>query len=202
MQFPVRVPGGTPSENQMATADQIEAYVESLAAWKFLGGATLGAAAARTSDVIWTGSFNCLLVKYWISGYAGNAIGRIILGSGSLSETATDCSCELIEGTTRTTTAVNICGWPTATSLNTNPRYGWFTVFNESGASQARRAFGDGMHGGAVGTVPTRMQMSAFKNTVAQMDRARMTSFNAITGNTVGSNLNAGSNIKVWGLKD
>lgn len=196
MELPVNDAGTT----KKLTVDQIETYIENLAGVKFLGSASLGGAAARTGDVIWTGDYGCLIIKYWISGYAGNAIGRVIVGSGSLSETGTDCSCELIAGVTRTTTAVSICGWPTAVTLDTNPRYGWFVVFNETG-SQARRSFGTGMWGGAAGTVATGMQMSGFKNAVAQLDRCRMTSFNAITGNTVGSNLNAGSNLKVWGLK-
>lgn len=196
MELPVN-DGGT---NAKLTVDQIESYVENLAGIKFLGAATLGGAAARTGDVIWTGDYGCLICKYDVTGYAGNAIARLILGSGSISETGTDCSCELIAGVTRTTTAVSICGWPVAVTLDTNPRYGIFVVGNISG-SVIRRAFGIGMWGGSAGAVPTGMKMGAHKNAIAQLDRARLTSFNAITGNTVGSNMNTGTNLKVWGLK-
>lgn len=196
MELPVNDAGTT----KKLTVDQVETYIENLAGLKFLGSATLGGAAARTGDVVWTGDYGCLIIKYDITGYAGNAIGRVIVGSGSLSEVATDCSCELIARVTATTTAVSICGWPTAVTLDTNPRYGIFVVNNISGAS-IRRGFGIGMWGGAAGTVPTGMKMATHKNSIAQLDRCRLTSFNAITGNTVGSNLNSGTNIKVWGLK-
>lgn len=196
MELPVN-DGGT---NRKLTVDQIETYIENLAGIKALGSATLGGAAARTGDVVWTGDYSCLICKYDVTGYAGNAIARLILGSGSLSEVATDCSADLIAGTTRTTTAVSLCGWPVAVTLDTNARYGIFVVGNISG-SLIRKAFGIGMWGGTAGAVGTSMQMGAHKNAIAQLDRARLTSFNAITGNTVGSNMNAGTNLKVWGLK-
>lgn len=164
-----------------------------------LGTGALAAAGARTPDVIWTGDYKLLIIPYLITGYAGNAIGRVIMGSGSLSETATDCSCELVEGVTRTTTAVSICGWPTAVSLNTNRRWGLFVVNNVTGAS-VRDGFGEGMHGGSATAVPTGMSMSGFKASIAQIDRVRLTSFSAITGNTVGSNFNAGTYVRVLGI--
>lgn len=181
--------------SKLLTLAQVSKYV----GWRDLGEAVLASAAARTADVVWTGDYKILRIIYLITGYAGNAIGRILLGSGSLSETATDCSCELVEGVTRTTTAVSICGWPTAVSLNTNRRWGEFLVNNVTGAS-ARDAYGEGMHGGSATVVPTGMSMSGFKGSIAQLDRARLTSFGAITGNTVGSNFNAGTYIRVQGI--
>lgn len=193
MELPVSDSAGV--SNKKLTVDQVMKYV----GWKQLGEQILGSAAARTSDVIWTGDFKILKIQYLITGYAGGAIGRIILGSGSLSETATDCSCELIERTTATTTAVSICGWPTAATASTNARWGEFVIDNRTG-SNARMGYGTGMHGGSATTVATGMQMSGFKSAIAQIDRARLTSFTGVTGNTVGSNLNAASYIRVWGL--
>jgi hypothetical protein len=177
------------------TVAQVSKYV----GWRDLGEAVLGAGAARTSDIVWTGDYKILRIFYLIAGYAGNAIGRVILGSGALSETGTDCSCELIEGNTRTTTAVSICGWPTAVSLNTNRRWGEFIVNNVTGAS-VRDGWGEGMHGGSATVVPTGMSMSGFKASIAQIDRVRLTSFGAITGNTVGSNFNTGTYLRVQGI--
>jgi hypothetical protein len=191
MELPVNDAG----TSKKLTVTQLENYF----GWRELGEAILGSGAARTADVVWTGDYKILRIQYLITGYAGNAIGRIIVGSGSLSEAATDCSCELIEGTTRNTTSVNVCGWPTAVTANTARRWGEFVINNVTGSS-VRDSFGSGMHGGAVGTVATGMRMSGFKTALAQLDRARMTSFTAVTGNTVGSNMNTGSYIRVLGL--
>lgn len=190
MELPVNDAGAS----KKLTVSQLEKYV----GWRLLGDTTLGAGAARTSDVIWTGDYRIIRVQYFIAGYAGNAIGRIIIGSGSLSEAATDCSCDLVEGATRNTTAVNLCGWPTAVSSNTAARWGEFVFRNDTG-SNTRHGYGRGMWGGSNTAVGSLMQMGGFKTAIAQIDRVRLTSFTGITGNTVGSNLNAGSYLRVWG---
>lgn len=185
--------------DEKLTIAQIQAYIASLATWKPLGSQVLASAAVRTPDIIWNpAAYSLLRFQYWIEGYAGNAIGRLIIGSGSLAETGTDCSCELIEGVTRNILSVSCCGWPTAVTLNASMRWGEFVVRNDAG-SKVRHGYGAGLWGGSPTVPPTGMQMAAFKNTVAQIDRARLTSFSAITGNSTGANFNAGTFLKVFG---
>lgn len=193
MELPVSDAAGV--SNKKLTVDMLAKYV----GWKNLGEQILGSAAARTGDVIWTGDYKVIVFQYLIPGYAGGAIGRVIVGSGSLSETATDCSCELTEAGTRNTSSVSVCGWPTAVTANTNRRWGEFRMNNVTGSS-VRDAYGRGGHGGSATTVPSGMTMVGFKAAVGQIDRARLTSFTGPTGNTVGSNLNAGTFLRVMGL--
>jgi hypothetical protein len=183
------------------TVAQLGAWMGLNSGWRFLGQGIAASAAARTTDVIWTGSFNQLMLEYWIAGYAGGAIGRVIGGAGSISEAATTHCCELIEGVTRTTTCVSVCGWPTAVTVAAVPRFGIMFITNRAG--QIKRMTGHGQHSGTAPTVvPTNILHNGLNSVTTQLDRLRLTSFSAITGNTVGSNLNAGTLFNVWGRND
>jgi hypothetical protein len=169
--------------------------------WVFLGQGT-ASAATSTGTITWTGTFKQLLVEYFISGYAANGIGRILVAnSGTPSATATTCCTSLIEGVTLNTTSVSCSGWPTAVTLNANARYGYMYIDNQNGV--LKRMTGHGQHSGTAPTVvPTQMRMAGMSSQTTLIQTLVMTSYNAITGNVLGGTFNAGTFVNVWGRND
>jgi hypothetical protein len=168
--------------------------------WTFLGRGT-ASTAVRTNVVSWVGQYGQLMVEYFISGYSGASIGRIIVGpSSGLSETATNHCTSLIEGVTLNTTSVSVPGWPTAVTASTNPRYGWMFISNI--ASVVKRMTGHGQHSGTAATVvPTQMRMAGMMsdatNSIQQMELAN---YALITGTAISAlTFNAGTYFNVWG---
>lgn len=171
--------------------------------WAFLGQAT-ASNAVRTGTITWTGTFKQLLFEYFISGYNGAAIGRLIVGpTAGLSETGTTFCTSLIEGVTITATSVSVPGWPTAVTAAAVPRYGWMYVDNQ--AAVVKRMSGHGQHSGtAPTTVPTQMRMEGmFNDTTNLVNKAELAVYAAITGAAISATtFNAGTYLNVWGRND
>lgn len=169
--------------------------------WVFLGQGT-ASGVTSTGNISWTGTFKQLMVEYFISGYSANGIGRIcIANSGTPSTTATTACTSLIEGVTLNTTSVSVAGWPTAVTLNANPRYGWMFITNQNGV--IKRMWGQGQHSGtAATTVPTQIQLAGLSSQTTLIQVINMVSYNAITGNVLGGAFTAGTFVNVWGRND
>lgn len=174
-----------------------------LNSWVFLGQGT-ASAAVRTTKIIWIGAYKQLHFEYFIAGYSGGAIGRLIVGPTSgLSETGTTFCTSLIEGVTITATSVSVPGWPTAVSTAAAPRYGHMWVDNV--ATVVKRMSGHGQHSGtAPTTVPTQMRMEGlFNDTSNLINQAELAVYDAITGATISTTtFNAGTFLNVWGRND
>jgi hypothetical protein len=167
--------------------------------WAFLGRGVTTASIVRTNTVVWTGSYAQLYVEYYISGYAGAGIGRILCGNTAPSETATDCCTALIEGVTLTTTSVSVTGWPTAVNTANALRYGVMFITNQ--ATAVKRMTGSGQYAGTAPTVvPTMIQHAGMYNNVAtQIQQMALVSFATITTNVLGTTFNTGTYFNVWG---
>jgi hypothetical protein len=168
--------------------------------WRFLGQGT-ASSAVRTSTVTWTGTFAQLHIEYFIAGYSGGAIGRVIVGpSGGPSETAGNMCTSLIEGVTITTSSVSVPGWPTAVTAAAVPRYGHMWIDNQ--ASVVKRMTGHGQHSGTAPTVvPTQMRMEGmWSDTTNLIQSVEMAVYAAVTGTTVAATtFAAGTFFNVWG---
>lgn len=171
--------------------------------WQFLGQAT-ASAAVRTSTITWTGSFNQLWFEYFVSGYSGSAVGRLIVGpTAGLSETATDHCVALIEGVTLNTTPVSIPGWPLAVTVSNIARHGH--IFVQNVAAQVKRCWGQGNNGGTAATVvPTIMQFAGMmSNATNAINKAELAVYDAITGTAISTKtFNAGTYLNAWGRND
>lgn len=170
-------------------------------AWSFLGGTQLGGSAVRTATITWTGTFQELHFEYFISGYSGAAIGRLIVGpTAGLSETGTTFCTNLIEGVTQNTTSVSVPGWPTAVTAAAVPRYGHMWVSNQ--AAVVKRMVGYGQHTGTAPTVvPVAMKMDGmFNDSTNLINKAELAVYAAITGAAISATtFNAGTYLNVWG---
>lgn len=171
--------------------------------WAFLGQAT-ASNAVRTGTITWTGTFKQLWFEYFISGYSGSAIGRLIVGpTAGLSETGTTFCTSLIEGVTLTATSVSVPGWPTATTAGAVARFGHMYVQNTAGV--VKRMTGHGQHSGTAPTVvPTQMRMAGMFNDATNLiNKAELAVYDAITGAAISATtFNAGTFLNVWGRND
>lgn len=167
--------------------------------WQFLGQGITAVSAVRTNTVVWTGAYAQLMVEYYISGYAGNGIGRILCGNTAPNEAATDCCSGLIEGVTLTTTSVSVSGWPTAVNVANAQRYGVMFITNQ--ATQVKRMVGNGQYAGTAPTVaPTMIQHAGmYNNTSTLIQQMSFVSYATITTNTLGTNFTGGTYFNVWG---
>lgn len=168
--------------------------------WTFLGQAT-ASAAVRTGTITWTGTFAELMFEYFISGYSGSAIGRLIVGpTAGLSETGTTFCTELTESGTRNTTSVSVPGWPTAVTAGAVPRYG--IMFVKNVAAAVKLMTGHGQHSGTAPTVvPIGMTMNGmFNDTTNLINKAELAVYAAITGAAISATtFNSGTFLNVWG---
>lgn len=194
--------GSVPAANSVTRAMLSSTAVTGGKNWVFLGQGT-ASAATSTGTITWAGQFNQLMVEYFISGYVGNGIGRILVAnSGTPSPTATTCCTSIIVGTTAPpTTPVSNSGWPTAIATGVVPRYGWLYVCNKSGV--VKRATGHGQYGGtAPTTVPTQVRIAGMSSQTTLIQTLVMTSYTLATGNVIGGTMNAGTFVNVWGRND
>ena len=172
--------------------------------WTFLGKGLLGSAAIRTPLVSWAGVYHQLLFEYYIAGYSGAAVARLIVGPASgLSETGTTFCSSMIENVTLTTTAVSIPGWPTAVTVAAVSRWGHAYVQNI--ANQVKLMNGWGQYAGTAATVaPTQIKKSGmFSDSTNSIQQAELAVYAAITGTAISSTtLNAGSYLIAWGRND
>ena len=194
--------GSVPAANSVTRAILSSPAVTGGKNWVFLGQGT-ASAATSTGTITWAGTFKQLMVEYFIAGYAGNGIGRILVAnSGTPSPTATTCCTSIIVGVTASpATTVSNSGWPTAIATGLVPRYGWLHVSNISGV--VKRATGHGQYGGtAPTTVPTQVRIEGMSSQTTLIQTLVMTSYTLATGNVIGGTLNAGTFVNVWCRKD
>ncbi len=194
--------GAVPAANSVTRAMLLSTSVTGGKNWVFLGQGT-ASAATSTGTITWAGQFKQLMVEYFIAGYAGNGIGRILVAnSGTPSPTATTCCTSIIVGVTAApTTPVSNSGWPTAIATGLVPRYGWLHVSNINGV--LKRATGHGQYGGtAPTTVPTQVRIAGMSSQTTLIQTLVMTSYTLATGNVIGGTMNAGTFVNVWGRND
>lgn len=178
-----------------------------LMGWNFLGQG-IANGAIRTNVVTWTGTYKQLHIEYFISGYSGSAIGRVIVGPTSgLSETGTTFATAFLSMTPPTTVAglaqASIPGWPTAVLVAAVARYGNMRIQNV--ASLIKRMEGSGQYAGtAATTAPTMLQMSGnFNDTTNLINKAELAVYDTLAATTIsGNTFNAGTYINVWGRND
>jgi len=166
--------------------------------WAFLGRGTSGAA-VRTGVVVWAGTYTQLMVEYFIAGYAGAGVGRILCGNTAPNEAATDCCTALIEGVTLTSTSVSVTGWPTAVNTAAAARYG--VMFIDNQATFVKRMIGNGQYAGtAPTTVPTMIQHAGmYNNSATSIQQMSFVSFATVTTNVIGAAFTTGTYFNVWG---
>lgn len=168
--------------------------------WQFLGQGT-ASAAVRTSTVTWTGAYKQLMVEYFIAGYSGSTIGRVVVGpSSGITENNTLTCTSLIEGVTITTTSTSTAGFPTAVTTTAATRYGVMFIDNQQAV--VKRMVGHGMYAGtAPSVVPTQIQMAGmFNDTTNLINKIEMACYDTITTTTVSANtFNAGTYFNVYG---
>jgi hypothetical protein len=187
-----------------ATAAQLATFMSSNANWQFLGNAT-ASAAVRTGTITWTGTFAELMFEYYISGYSGAAIGRLIVGpTAGLSETGTTFATAFLSMTPTTTvagiTSVSIPGWPTGVTAAAVTRYGWMFVHNI--AADVKRMTGHGQYAGTAATVaPTLIEHAGnFTDATNLINKAELAVYDALTGTTISTTtFNSGTFLNVWG---
>ena len=180
--------------------------------WTLLGASTpLAANAPRTPTISWSGQFQQLMLEYYIAGYQGSAVGRILFGTNAgggttaLTETGTgNCYSNIIEDAGVATKTGLILGVPTASgviiAINAAERFGIMNINNQ--LAKNKRITGQGQYSLANATsAPFSVKHDAiYMNTAAQIQQVAMVSYNDISTQTVvGNNLTTGSYVIVWG---
>ncbi len=180
----------------------------------YLGGQTLGTAAAVTPIVSWTGSYKLLMVEIYVAGYSGSAIARLQASTTAgatpsatattfltQTQTTTITSPSTIAHAAASTGATGINGWNTGATTISGRRCQFWNIKNTAGQAKVMR--GDGMHSytdTALG--PHDMSAGVFTTTAGQIQSLMLWSANAVTGNTAGGSMSAGTSLRVWGMPD
>ena len=175
--------------------------------WKFLGTSVpLTATAIKTSTVGWTGSYQQLMVEYYIAGYAGAAIARVLVGTTTPNETATLMTAKQISTPLLVNVIANtpsIPGWPTAGGTPANvARWGTMNINNPPLA--LKRMTGQGQYAGGTAAVPPTMFQTAgmWINTTTQINAISLVSYAtnaAVVPAAINLGITAGSYVTVWG---
>lgn len=208
-QFPALTGDVTTSAGSLATAIGAGRVTRAMLGadaknWTLLGTAT-ASGTVRTGTITWVGTFEELWFEYFISGYSGSAIGRLIVGpTAGLSEVGTTFATAFLSMTPPTTvagiTSVSIPGWPTAVTAAAVSRYGWMKVQNV--AAQIKRMVGEGQYAGtAATTAPTIILMGGnFTDSTNLINKAELAVYDALTGTAISTTtFNAGTYLNVWG---
>lgn len=201
---------GTLSTSLIVDADITAATISraSLSAgakdWIFLGSAT--GATTTVGPVIWTATVQQLMIYYWIAGYSGGTpVGRILLGSASISTTGLTNSYSLSEGVTSPTTASGagaVPGCPLAVTLSAIGRGGVIFVDGASGSVKALEIIGRNVTP-SVSSIPTLYRAASFfsdLSTNLNLLRAQLTVYDTLSSTAVSSNtFTSGTYLSVWG---
>jgi len=172
--------------------------------WSFLGTAT--GATVTVGPVIWTGSWRQLMIKYWIQGYnGGTPVGRILLGTASISTTALTNSFSISEGVTAPSTglgATAIPGCPLAVTLSNIGRGGTIMVDGISGGVKSLEIVGRNVTP-AVASAPTLFRGASFFSDLGTnllLLRAQLTVYDTLTATAASAQtFTAGTYLTVWG---
>ena len=170
--------------------------------WAFLGTAT--GATTTVGPVIWTGTYQQIMVKYLIRGYnVGTPVGRLLTGAASISTTAATNGSRLREGVgTENVTSVSKPGIPLAITLTAIQRGGYAIIDGSSG--QLKEIDIQGHNGNpSVATPPTLFVAAGFFSdlgTNLPLQRAQLTVYDTLIATTVSSQtFTSGTYLACWG---
>jgi hypothetical protein len=172
--------------------------------WTFLGTAT--GATVTVGPVTWTGQYRQFLIQYLIAGYSGGTpIGRLLLGSASISTTALTNSFSLSEGVTAPSTgsgATAIPGLPLAVTTSAIGRMGF--VFIDGASGSIKTLIANGVEGTpSVATAPVLFRGASFFSDLGTnllLQRAQLSVYDTLTSVAVSANtFTAGTQLVVWG---
>ena len=172
--------------------------------WSFLG--TASAAATTVGPVVWFGIYRQIMIKYFIAGYnGGTPVGRILLGSASISTTALTNSWKISEDFAAATVGQGVTavpGVPLAVTLSAVERGGWISVDGASGSLKEILIQGRNQNL-AVATAPTMFfAVSAFSDlgTNLPIQRAQLTVYDTLAAVAASvQTFTAGTYLAVWG---
>ena len=168
--------------------------------WSFLGTAT--AAAVTVGPIIWFGQFKQLMIKYFIAGYnGGTPVGRLLLGSASISTTALTNGSNLSENSAAPTGAPSIPGMPMAVTLSNISREGWAFVDGASGSLKNINVVGQ--NNGTVAAPPTIFHAAGVFSDLGTnllLQRAQLTVYDTLVAVAASAQtFTAGTYLSVWG---
>lgn len=142
-----------------------------------------------------------LHVEGFISGYAGNGLGRMRPGNTTV-DTGNNCSSNLQQlGTASVVTSVSVPGWPVASTANLAARHWTADIYNLSG-SQKRMVGHSSNVSSTATTAPTQAIIGGiWVNTAGPIQIMDLVSYSAPNGTTtnVGIGFTAGTEFEVWG---
>jgi hypothetical protein len=167
--------------------------------WKLLGSGS-----GSGTSITLPASFQVMKyhhIEGFISGYSGNAIGRIRPGTTTV-DPAGNCASALIEGVTLNNTSINAAGWPLAVTGIAGPRQFSLDVYNVSGFVKRMSGLSNSNSTSAT-TAPVSSRLAGiWNNTAAPIQIYDLTSFSVLTGTATGLTFNAGTEFSVWGKDD
>lgn len=173
--------------------------------WAFLGTAT--GATVTVGPVIWTGTFQQLMIKYIIKGYSGSAVGRILFGVASISTTALTNGSNLSEtavsvAQAASQTAPSIPGCPLAVTVSAIARAGTMIVDGASGSLKTYEV--TGQNGNPSVSAPVTMFRAAGSfsdlSTNLPLQRAQLTVYDTLVAVAAsGNTFTTGTYLAVWG---
>lgn len=174
--------------------------------WIFLGSAT--GATVTVGPVIWTAAVQQLLIKYIIKGYnGGTPVGRILLGSASISTTALTNGSNIVETATgvaqaTSTSAPSIPGCPLAVTLSAIARAGTIFIDGASGSLKTYEVYGQNGNP-AVATPPSIFRAAgSFSDlgTNLALLRAQLTVYDTLIAVAASAQtFTTGTYLSVWG---
>ena len=169
--------------------------------WSFLG-AVKGPSGVTIGPVIWTGSFEQIYFQYFINGYSGGAIGRILCGAGAPSTTGLTNGNKLMEDATANATSVSVPGVPLAVTVSNIARSGHGWIMGTSGVVKKITIIGNEGPFAAASSPVLFNAASAFDDlsTNLLIQQLQMTVYDGITQTTVSAvTFGSSSSLKVWG---
>lgn len=190
--------------SKKVTGAQLATFMSANSGWRFLGTAT--GAAVTVGPVVWAGTFLQYMIKYWIAGYnGGTPVGRILLGSASISTTGLTNSFAVSEGVTAPTTgsgAGAVPGCPLAVTLSAIGRGGWVFVDGVSGGVKELVIQGRNVVP-AVASIPTLFRGVSFFSDLGTnlvLQRAQLSVYDTLTAAALSAQtFTSGTYLSVWG---
>lgn len=169
--------------------------------WAFLGTAT--GATTTVGPVIWTGQFRQFRVSYFIAGYnGGTPVGRLLIGSASISTTALNNGSNLSEQSAAPTSAPSIPGMPLAVTLSNIAREGTVFIDGASGSLKSLNCVGQNGNP-SVAAPPTIFHAAgAFSDlgTNLLLLRAQLTVYDTLVATAVSAQtFTSGTYLSIWG---
>lgn len=187
------VPGGGIPTRALLAADAKN--------WSFLG-SIIGPSGVTVGPIVWTGTFVQIYFQYFISGYSGGAIGRLLCGAASISTTGTTNGNKLIEDATANATSVSVPGVPLAVTVAAVARMGHGVIMGASG--QLKRIVIQGAEGPfAANSAPVHFTAeSAFDDGAGNLPikQLQLSVYDTITATTLSTTtFGAATSLIAWG---